>query len=180
VKEAAVGPRLSAIAVAFVANGLGGPSFLPRLPGRQSDLGLSDTGLGAVLVGLAAGALLASPVAGRAVDRLGSRPVVVGAAVALGASLWTAGAAPDPVSLFVALAVVGAADAAMDIAMNANGAAYERARGRSVLHRLHGAWSLGALAAAPAAASRPRRHRLLRHPRRHPWHPPYSRAWWQR
>jgi MFS family permease len=153
VKEAAVGPRLSAIAVAFVANGLGGPSFLPRLPGRQSDLGLSDTGLGAVLVGLAAGALLASPVAGRAVDRLGSRPVVVGAAVALGASLWTAGAAPDPVSLFVALAVVGAADAAMDIAMNANGAAYERARGRSVLHRLHGAWSLGALAAAGLAAA---------------------------
>ena len=28
-------PRASAVAVAFVANGLGGPSFLPRLPERR-------------------------------------------------------------------------------------------------------------------------------------------------
>jgi MFS family permease len=139
--------------VAFVANGLGGPSFLPRLPGRQAELGLSDAGLGLVLVGMAAGALVASPLAGRAVGRVGSRPVVVGAAVVLGASLWTAGAAPEPALLFVALAVIGAADASMDIAMNANGAAYERGTGRSLMHRLHGAWSVGALAGAGLAAA---------------------------
>ncbi len=137
----------------FVANGMGAPSFLPRLPERQADLGLSDLGLGIVLVGLAVGALAASPVAGRAVGRLGSRAVVVGAAVALAASLWTAGAAPSPVLLFAALAVVGAADATMDIAMNANGAAYEGRTGGSAMHRLHGAWSLGALAAAGVAAA---------------------------
>ncbi|HET9610976.1 MAG TPA: MFS transporter [Acidimicrobiales bacterium] len=145
--------RASAIAVVFVANGLGGPSFLPRLPERQADLGLSHAGLGVVLAGMAAGALAASPLAGRAVERAGSRPVVVAAALALAASLWTAGAAPGPVVLFAALAVVGAADAAMDIAMNANGSAYERRSGRSVLHRLHGAWSLGALGAAGLAAT---------------------------
>jgi MFS family permease len=142
----------TAIAVVFVANGLGGPSFLPRLPERQAALGLSDAGLGLVLVGMAAGALAASPAAGRAVGRVGSRPVAVGGALALGASLWTAGAAPHPVVLFVALLAIGAADAAMDIAMNANGAAYERGSGRSLMHRLHGAWSLGSLAAAGVAA----------------------------
>lgn len=141
-------PRASAVAVAFVANGLGGPSFLPRLPERQASLGLSDAGLGVVLVGMAAGALVASPVAGRLVGRLGSRRVVVVSALVLAASLWTAGAAPEPLALFAALCVIGAADAAMDIAMNANGAAYERRAGRSVMHRLHGAWSLGALGAA--------------------------------
>lgn len=145
--------RASAIAVVFVANGLGAPSFIPRLPERQADLGLSDVGLGGVLAGMAVGALAASPVAGRAIGRLGSRPVVVGAALALGASLWTAGAAPSPVLLFLALAVVGAADATMDIAMNANGAAYERGVRRSVMHGLHGAWSLGALGAAGLAAA---------------------------
>jgi len=144
--------RAWAVAVVFVANGLGGPSFLARLPERQTDLGLSDAGLGVVLVGMAAGALVASPLAGRAVSRLGSRPVVVAAALVLGASLWTAGAAPTPALLFVALAVVGSADATMDIAMNANGAAYERRAARSVMHRLHGAWSLGALAGAGLAA----------------------------
>ena len=145
--------RAWAVAVVFVANGLGGPSFLPRLPERQADLGLSDAGLGVVLVGMAAGALVASPAAGRAVGRFGSRRVVVASSLTLAASLWTAGAAPTPALLFLALALVGAADGAMDIAMNANGAAYERRAGASVMHRLHGAWSLGALAAAGLAAA---------------------------
>ena len=113
---------------------------------------MSDAGLGLVLTGMAFGALAASPVAGRAVGRVGSRPVAIGAAVAVAASLWTVGAAPHPVALFLALAAIGAADAAMDIAMNANGAAYQRLAGRSLMHRLHGAWSLGALAAAGVAA----------------------------
>jgi MFS family permease len=144
--------RAWAVAVVFVANGLGGPSFLPRLPERQADLGLSDAGLGVVLTGMAAGALVASPAAGRAVGRFGSRRVVVASSITLAASLWTTGAAPTPAVLFLALALVGAADGAMDIAMNANGAAYERRAGASVMHRLHGAWSLGALAAAGLAA----------------------------
>ena len=145
-------PRESAIVVAFVANGLAGPSFLARLPDRQSDLGLSDGALGLTLVGMAVGAMAVSPLAGRLVGVFGSRRVVVTATVVLGASLWTAGAAPSAGALFAALAVVGAADAAMDISMNANGAAYEDRTGRSVMHGFHGAWSLGALGGAGLAA----------------------------
>ncbi len=78
-------PRAGAVAATFVVNGLGGPGFLPRLPERQAALGLSDAGLGLVLVGMAAGALVASPVAGRLIGTRGSRPVVVASAVALGA-----------------------------------------------------------------------------------------------
>ncbi len=142
-----------AIAAVFVANGLAVPSFLTRLPERQSALDLTDAGLGLVLAGLAGGALVASPLAGRAVGTRGSRPVVVAAALALGLSLWSVGAAPTPGLLFGALAVVGAADATMDIAMNANAAAYEQGSGGSVMHRLHGAWSLGALAGAGVSAA---------------------------
>ena len=145
-------PRAAAVAAAFVVNGLGGPSFQPRLPERQAALGLSDAGLGLVLVGFAAGALVASPVAGRLIGKLGSRPVVVASALVLGASLWTAGAAPTPLTLALALALIGASDAAMDTAMNANAAAYEGGTGRSIMHRLHGAWSIGALSAAGVAA----------------------------
>ena len=145
-------PRAAAVAAAFVVNGLGGPSFQPRLPERQAALGLSDAGLGLVLVGFAAGALVASPVAGRLIGKLGSRPVVVASALVLGASLWTAGAAPTPLTLGLALALIGASDAAMDTAMNANAAAYEGGTGRSIMHRLHGAWSIGALTAAGVAA----------------------------
>jgi hypothetical protein len=77
---------------------------------------------------------------------------VIASAVALGASLWTAGAAPTPLTLGLALALIGASDAAMDTAMNANAAAYEGRTGRSIMHRLHGAWSIGALTAAGVAA----------------------------
>lgn len=140
------------IALVFVANGFGGPSFLARLPERQRDLGLSEGRLGLVVAGMGLGALLASALAGRLVERSGSRAIAAGAAVALGLCQWTVGVAPGALSLFATLMVVGAADATMDIAMNANGALYERRSGRSVMHRLHAAWSLGALAAAGVAS----------------------------
>jgi hypothetical protein len=147
-----VTPSRRAIAATFVANGLGAPSFLARIPERQEDLGLSDVRLGVVLGGLALGALLASVAAGRAVSAAGSRTVAVAAGLTLGGLLWTAGAAPTAPVLFAALIAIGAADAAMDIAMNTNGSAFEVRAGRSILHGLHAAWSLGALAAGLAAA----------------------------
>jgi Major Facilitator Superfamily len=134
-----------------VANGMGAPSFLARLPDRQADLGLSDAALGVTLVGLAFGALVASPVVARMLRRWSSRRMAVAAGVGLGSSLWLVGEAPSAPTFFLTMAVVGVFDAAMDIAMNANGAAYEALTGRSVLHRLHAAWSLGALAAAALA-----------------------------
>lgn len=135
----------------FVANGMGGPSFLARLPDRQADLDLSDAALGVALVGLAFGALVASPVVARILHRWSSRRVAVAAGVGMGATLWLVGEAPTGVTFFAAMAVVGVFDAGMDIAMNANGAAYEARTGRSILHRLHAAWSLGALGAAALA-----------------------------
>jgi MFS family permease len=144
--------RVGPVALVFVANGFGGPSFLARLPERQHALGLSEGRLGLVVAGMGLGAMLASVGAGRLVERTGSRAVVAASAIALGACLWSVGAAPNALALFLALMVVGAADAAMDIAMNANGALYEHRSGRSVMHRLHAAWSLGALSAAGVAS----------------------------
>lgn len=142
----------AALVAAFVANGLGGPSFLARLAERQRDLGLSDAALGLAVLGLALGALLASPVAGWSVHRFGSRRVTVASGLGIGATLWLTAAAPNGLALFAALVVLGATDAGMDIGMNANGAAHEMAARRSVLHGLHAAWSFGALGGAGIAA----------------------------
>lgn len=145
--------RVSLIALLFSANGLGGPSFLARLPERQRDLGLSEGQLGLVVAGFALGAGLASLFAGRLIERAGSRTVAIAAAATLGVSMWSAGAAPNAPALFAALAFIGAADAVMDTSMNANGALYEHVTGHSVMHRLHAAWSLGALSAAGVASA---------------------------
>ena len=142
-----------ALVFAFVANGLGGPTFLARLPERQDELELSDGRLGLALLGLAFGALLSSAPSATLVRRYGSRNVTAGAGFGIALTLWLTAVAPSGIALFGALAVVGAADAAMDIAMNANGAAHEATTGRSILHRLHASWSLGALAGAASAAA---------------------------
>jgi len=143
----------SALGAVFLANGLAAGGFFARLPEQQERLGLSDAALGATVVGLAAGALVTSPYAGRAVNAAGSRRVVVFSACALGATWWLAGAAPNAGVLFAALLVIGGADAAMDISMNANASAYEARIGRSVLHRLHALWSAGVFAGAALASA---------------------------
>ncbi|MEJ7771799.1 MAG: hypothetical protein WKF51_07840 [Geodermatophilaceae bacterium] len=60
--------------------------------------------------------------------------------------------AQDTLTLFVAVTLVGAANGALDISMNAQGLAVERAAGRRLFSSLHAAFSFGAL----AGAGRPR------------------------
>jgi MFS family permease len=146
-------PARPALVAAFVANGLGIPGFLARLADRQDELGLSDAALGVTILGTSLGALAISPFCGALVQRFTSRRVTVAAGTLLGAGLWAAGAAPSAPALFAVLAALGAADAAMDVSMNANGAAYEGDTGRSTLHGLHAAWSIGALCTGGIAAA---------------------------
>jgi len=140
------------VGVVFVVHGLGATSFLARVPERQDALDLTDGELGVVLVGLALGAILVSPAAAWLIRRMGSGPATVASGIALGATLPLAAVAPTAATLFGALTVIGATDAACDIGMNANGASHQAELQRSVMHRLHAAWALGALAAAALGA----------------------------
>jgi len=56
--------------------------------------------------------------------------------------------ATNLLTLFAAVTMVGAANGAMDIAMNAQGLAVERAARRRLFSSLHAAFSFGALAGA--------------------------------
>jgi MFS family permease len=141
-----------AVTVAFLANGLTTATWLSRIPAVRDDLALSASTLGLVLLGLSAGVLLALPVAGGLVPRLGSRRVVaLGAALAV-ASLPAVGLAAGPWTLAATLLLFGAGNSTMDVAMNAQGAAVERGYGRSIMVGLHGAWSVGALLGALAGS----------------------------
>jgi MFS family permease len=96
--------------------------------------------------------LLALPVAGGLVPRLGSRRVVaLGAALAV-VALPAVGLAAGPWTLAAMLLLFGAGNSTMDVAMNAQGAAVERGYGRSIMVGLHGAWSVGALLGALAGS----------------------------
>lgn len=111
------------------------------VPEIQAQAGVDDGQLGIALLFVGAGGLAAMLLTGRALDRWGLRVagIVIAALGALGAAL--AVMALDLVSLCVALASVGAASGAADVAMNAVAGRAERDAGRPVITRAHGFFS---------------------------------------
>jgi predicted MFS family arabinose efflux permease len=122
------------------------------VPAIQEELGLSPGELGIALFGAPAGLLVAQPLAGALAVRYGSRRLVAAAPLYLMAVVLPA-LAVDMVSLLLAVAVVGAANGVLDISMNAQGVAVERALGKRLFSSLHAAFSFGALAGAGSAAA---------------------------
>ena len=64
-----------AVAAVFFLDGMGFGNWVVRIPAVRERLGLGEGALGLALLGVAVGALIAMPVAGRLVGRRGSRPV---------------------------------------------------------------------------------------------------------
>jgi MFS family permease len=122
------------------------------VPAIQEQLELSPGELGIALFGAPAGLLVAQPLAGALAVRHGSRPLVAAAPLYLIAVVLPA-LAVDMVTLLLAVLVVGGANGVLDIAMNTQGVAVERALGKRLFSSLHAAFSFGALAGAGSAAA---------------------------
>lgn len=152
--SASAPPRAARVAVTlvFLVNGALFANWVPRIPAVKSDLGLTEGLLGLALLGMGAGGLAGSLLAGVLVARYGSRPVTLTSSVLLGAALVLPGLAPAWPALLGALALLGAADAGMDVGMNAHGVVVERRYGRSIMNGFHGFWSLGAVAGSLAGS----------------------------
>ena len=134
----------------FAASGFAFANWASRIPQVKDHLGLTPSGLGLLLLAIAAGSVVALPAAGHIISRIGSRHTVlimvftmaVGIVVAgLG---WFVGTPLVAVGLFV----FGFANGAWDVAMNVQGALVERALGRAIMPRFHAGWSLGTVTGA--------------------------------
>ena len=136
----------------FLLNGAVFSSWYARLPAIQADLDIGPGALGLALLGAPAGLLVAQPLVGALVARRGSGGVVAAAPAYIPAVILPA-AATDAATLFAATALVGAANGTLDIAMNVQGLAVERATGRRIFNSLHAAFSFGALGGASVAAA---------------------------
>jgi len=119
-----------------------------RIPAIQDRLDLTTATLGLLLLGLPIGAVLAMPLAGGLVVRLGSRTVNWVSTVAVCVTVALLGLSPSVWLLFGALVLFGAANGAMDVSMNAQGVAVEQHYGRSIMSAFHGMFSLGAMLGA--------------------------------
>jgi predicted MFS family arabinose efflux permease len=144
-------PR-AAIAVVFTLNGFVLGTWGARIPAIQDRLDVGPGGLAVALAGLAAGALIAMPLAGRLSSRQGSRTVVRAALLALGLGLVLPALAPTVALLTVATFALGLANGSLDVSMNAQGIEVERAMGRPILSTVHAGFSFGGLLGAGAGA----------------------------
>jgi MFS family permease len=136
----------------FVVHGLLFASWTAHIPHIKSALGLSDGTLGIALVGAPVGSVCAMAAAAYLLPRCGSRRVVQIALVGYCAAGPLVGLCGDLLALITALFLWGAFQGSLDVAMNTQAIAVERASRRMLMSGLHGGWSIGSFAGAGIGA----------------------------
>ncbi|MFI7108602.1 hypothetical protein ACIBK9_20020 [Nonomuraea sp. NPDC050227] len=134
------------ITLCYGLTGVTNAVWAATLPATDARLGLGPGGLGALLMVLAAGSLVAMPVAGRLCDRWSGggllRVCAPAAALALAGPALAAGPGP----LMVSAALLGALFGLLNVALSVQAVAVERGLGRPIMATVHGTWTLGAVA----------------------------------
>ena len=144
-----------AVYYVFFGAGFAFASWASRIPQVRDGLRLSPGSLGLLLLSIAAGSLIALPLAGTVVARLGAArtitlmTVVSGGGLATAAVGYRSGVAPVVVGLFV----FGAGNGTWDVAMNVEGTFVEQCLGRAILPRFHAGFSIGTVAGALLGAA---------------------------
>jgi fucose permease len=144
------------VAVAYGASGLAFASWVSRLPAIRDGLDLTPGNIGLLLLCMTLGSFVSVSASGLIVLRLGSKRTIRTGSIMVGCGLAIAGFGTSvldtPVAVAIGLAVIGLGTASWNTAANVEGAAVERAVGRHIMPRLHGAFSLGTVAGAGLGA----------------------------
>jgi hypothetical protein len=145
-------PRAATFGVFFV-NGAVIGTWVAHIPWIRDRFDFSKSTLGLVILAMSIGVIVALPIMGQAVVRLGSVRATRIAAVTCTSVLLLPLLAPEPWLLPLALIALGASSGSMDVSMNAHGVAVERVLHRPIMSSLHAGWSFGGLAGAAAVSA---------------------------
>jgi fucose permease len=137
-----------AVLTMFFVNGAALATWLSLIPAVQQKLALNASELGIALLGVAVGAVIATPSTGWLVGRAGGRRVVTLAAIVGCVVLPLLPLAPTLPVLTLTLVVFGAALGTMDVAMNIHGSVVEALYQRPLMSTFHGFYSIGGFAGA--------------------------------
>jgi len=152
----AIRPRLrlrtAAVGAAFLLNGLSFGVWAARIPAVQAQTHLDEAGLGFALLGTAIGAVLTMTIGGALGGKFGTHVMTSLTLIGCGATMPLMGASSDFTSLIASLFLFGIWTGTMDVCMNANGLAVERAGSGPIMSRLHATWSIGAFTGALVSA----------------------------
>ncbi|MER5645642.1 MFS transporter [Streptosporangium sp. NPDC002524] len=131
----------------FVLAGLLCGSMTVRIPALSDKLGLSESSVGATLLVWGLGALVTMQSMRGVMTRFGSRSILRVAAPLTAITLALLAVAPSFPLVLAASGLFGMAFGAVDVAMNAQGSAVERAYGRPLMNGMHAGWCVGAISA---------------------------------
>ncbi|HEY5847748.1 MAG TPA: MFS transporter [Microlunatus sp.] len=139
-----------AVFIAFIASGFSFASWVSRIPDVRDQLRASPSTLGLVLLAVAAGSLIAMPLAGIVVTKIGAARSVAIMSLILSVGLvvvavgYWYGIPPIVAGLFL----IGFGNGTWDVAMNVEGAAVEQRLGRAIMPKFHAGFSVGTVAGA--------------------------------
>ncbi|MFB2557109.1 MFS transporter [Herbiconiux liangxiaofengii] len=145
----------NAIFVIFALSGISIASWVARLPAVRDQLGIDTAQVGLLIFAMAAGSVVGLIAAPPLMARIGARAgmVVVLCLVAAGLVGIGSGTGIAAAGLVaVSLAVFGFGNGAVDVMMNVEGAAAERAIGKTLMPLMHAFFSFGTVAGAGIGA----------------------------
>ncbi len=147
----------NAVFVIFSLGGLGLASWVARTPAIRDSLGASTGEMGWIVFCLAAGSIVGLVFSSHVLVTFGPRRTISAAVIggAIGLALTGVGASlfSTPLVVCIGLALFGAGTGMCDVAMNVEGAANERALGRTVMPLFHAAFSVGTVVGAVLGAT---------------------------
>ena len=147
----------NAVFAAFFVSGLGLASWMSRVPAVRDGLQLDTAQVGILIFGLSAGSVVGLLIAAGLLARLGARRAMLVSISLSATGLVFMGIGvslvPSAPFVFAALAVFGVGMGSLDVMMNVEGAAAERAIGRTLMPLMHACFSLGTVVGALGGAA---------------------------
>ena len=138
-----------AVGALFFLLGLCFASWASRIPSIQQHMGISEAGLGGVLLAIPLGQLLSLPLAGWLVAKTGSRKVVIWGVVLYAVALLGLGWAANLYQLLPCLVLFGVGGNLTNISVNTQAVGVERLyKHKPIMASFHGLWSLAGFVAA--------------------------------
>ncbi len=123
------------------AFGFGG--FFPRLGELQRTMGITEGQLGLGLIGAAMGTLVSLTFAGRLIERIGHRRMLLIVPPLLPVFYAVASHATGTLALFLCLFPAGLFIGAIEVVVNLEADRVEHQEGRRIMNRSHAFWSFG-------------------------------------
>ncbi len=120
---------------------LGG--IFPRLGELQRAMGLSERQLGLALIGTASGTMVSLTLAGRWLERMGHRTVLLAGIPLISLAFAVASGAGGALGLYLLLLPAGLCIGAVEIVVNLEADRVEHQLGRRIMGRAHAWWSIG-------------------------------------